>query len=118
MGAGILLATKLNHGMSNERAICDGCAEYEDECRCASKPLVPATGYVVAATLTRSTQDGWSTRVETKLLMWIGLAVSEDEAVGFAVRTMLDSSHGYALQMHVACKNPHSTELCNPKERP
>jgi len=65
-------------------------------------------GYVVAATLTRSTQEGWSTRVETKLLMWIGDAQSEDEAVGAAIRKMLKDSPGFALQMHVVSTNPHT----------
>jgi len=70
--------------------------------------LDDAAVYVVAATLTRSTQDGWSTTVATKLLLWMGGAQSEDEAVGAAVRTMLKESKGYSLQMHVVSRSPHT----------
>lgn len=68
------------------------------------------TGYVVAATLTRSTQEGWSTRVETKLLLWIGNAQCEDAAVGSAIREMLKDSPGFALQMHLVSTNPHTDQ--------
>ena len=64
----------------------------------ATEGCAPSAGYVVAATLTRSTQEGWSTRVETKLLMWMGNAQSEDEAVGAAIRKMLKDSPGLASQ--------------------
>lgn len=76
----------------------------------ATEGCAPAAGYVVAATLTRSTQEGWSTRVETKLLMWMGGAQSEDEAVGAAVRQMLKESPGFSLQMHVVRANPHTAQ--------
>ena len=76
----------------------------------ATEGCAAVTGYVVAATLTRATQEGYSTRTETKLLLWMGHAHSEDEAVGAAVRQMMGQSPGFTLQMHVVNTNPHTAK--------
>ena len=76
----------------------------------ATEGCAAVTGYVVAATLTRATQEGYSTRTETKLLLWMGHAHSEDEAVGAAVRQMMGQSPGFTLQMHVVNTNPHTSD--------